>query len=187
MSYTLDNTLNNVQGYFSLDAAVGFWNSISPFVYGVLILILTVILARVIRSTVQKLLTKIRLDDHLTKALKSEETIKVSEPIVSIAYYAVWLFALPIILQQFGFTSLTGPINEMIQTILGFIPRIISSLVIFAVFFFAASALRLIVTQVLDGVGLSRIMNNIGLGSVVNSLNPSKLAGTIVFVMLMLI
>ena len=186
MAVSINSMATGFQNSMSPSGLANIWSQMSPFVYGVVLLIVTALIAKTVRTLLQKMLTKAHLDARVTKLVKSEETLVLSAPIISIVYYAIWLFALPIILTQFGFSSLVGPINDMIQQILGFIPKLFSSLVIFTVFYFAANALRLIISQVLEGIGFNKIMKSIGLGTVTQSISPAKIAGTVVFVMLLL-
>jgi len=141
-----------------------------------------------IRTGVSKLLHKSGIDKRLTALLKSDTHINITDPLVTMSYYAVWLFALPMILEAFRFTQpLMQPIQDVINNIFNFVPLLISAGVVFAVFFFAANALRLIITQVLDGIGLTKMMGKMGLQSMVDRVNPTKLAGNIVFIMLVLL
>lgn len=181
------NISEQVKDFFSEEGFIGFWEKITPFLYGLLLLFVTYVVAKFIHTALQKMFDRFHVDKKISKLARSKDAIVISQPITTIAYYAVWLFALPLILEKFGFSALTAPINTMIEQILSFIPKFISALVIFAVFYFVANALRLITTQVFDGFGIDAIMKKIGLEILVKNAHPAKLTGTIVFIMLLLV
>jgi len=186
---SFEQVVESTQSFFAPDNLMRIWETtLSPVVLGIVLIIVTYFVARMIRTGVSKLLHKSGIDKRLTALLKSDTHINITDPLVTMSYYAVWLFALPMILEAFRFTQpLMQPIQDVINNIFNFVPLLISAGVVFAVFFFAANALRLIITQVLDGIGLTKMMGKMGLQSMVDRVNPTKLAGNIVFIMLVLL
>ena len=116
------------------------WHSLAgmlPSVIGGIVLILVAwLVATLVRSGFRKGLTAANLDERLANwgAVQSVEQGKnMIDTVAKVLYYLVWVLFLPGIFETFGLTSVSAPIQNMLNIALGFLPNLIGAIVLGAI------------------------------------------------------
>jgi hypothetical protein len=90
------------------------------------------------------------------------------------------------LLGQLSLTGLLAPVQNLIDQLLGFLPKLAGAAVIFGVGLFVARIVRQIVTNLLNAAGAERWANKLGASGSFGSGGLASLIGMIVFVLIML-
>lgn len=98
----------------------------------------------------------------------------------------VWLFALPGLLETLQLRGLLDPVNVMMSRIMGFLPSLAGTAVVFGVGFLVARILRQIVTGMLRAAGSERLAERLGLGVSLGEGGLAGVAGSLVFAFVLL-
>ena len=104
--------------------------------------------------------------------------MSVSSSLASAAYYLVFLFFLPAILGALDLAEIAEPVQDLLGSVLGFLPNLLGAVIIFVVGYFVARILRQIVSSFLSAAGADSVGARVGLD---DGLKISNLAGTIVY------
>jgi len=99
----------------------------------------------------------------------------------------ILLFFLPGVLGALQLEGLTGPVSEMVNKILDFIPNLISALIVLGVFYFIGKLARTVVANLLNGVGFNNVPAALGLSpeDAEWKSKPADLAGRLAFVVIL--
>lgn len=92
------------------------------------------------------------------------------------AFGLIMLLILPAVFAALQMPELSGPIQGIVDSILGFVPKLFSAGIILAVFFLIAKLASTLLTSFLGGTGFNKIPQHLGLAANPN-VNPSELAG----------
>lgn len=134
------------------------------------ILVIGWIVARVLRSVVDKVLEKVGFDrvvarSGLSRSLAGSK-YDASDLIAALVYYAILLIALQIAFGVFG----GNPVSTLLAGIVAFLPRAIVAIIIIVIAVAIASAVKDIIVNALGGLTYGRLLANaasafiIGLG-----------------------
>lgn len=110
-------------------------------------------IAVLVKNLLEKLLFKMKAEDKLSKGrtpVDPEWGSGKVHSIAKIAYFLVFLLFLPSILDALEMESVSGPISNMMQNLLAFIPRILGAAVILVIGFFVAKLIKDLVFNLLD-------------------------------------
>lgn len=121
-------------------------------------------IAVLVKSLIEKLLLKIKADEKLAKGktpVDPDYGKSGVESISNIAYLLVFILFLPSILDALEMGSVAAPISNMMNTLLGFIPRLIGAGIILFVGFFLARLIKDLVFRFLQSVDLDRWYNKL--------------------------
>jgi hypothetical protein len=152
----------------------------APRVIGALIIILAAwIVGRLVRAAVGRLSASLNVDDRL-------HSPGLSATLANLAYWLVWLFALPALLGTLELDGLLAPVNAMLSRLLGFLPNLFGAAVVFAIGFLAARIVRQVVGGLLKAAGSEKLAEKLGLASALGESGLSGLIGTIAFVLVLL-
>ncbi len=152
---------------------------------GILLLIAWVI-ARVVRTVLGTALASSGLDQRLagdTDAESTEASSSLSESLAEVGYWLVFLLFLPAILGALAVEGLLVPVQNMIDTMLGFLPNIIAAGIILAVGWFVATLVRRIATSLLAALGLNRLGERAGFGGG-GGMNLAELIGLVAYALI---
>ncbi len=177
VSEPLNNLLNTVFEYLP-----------RVFSAGVLLAIAWA-LATVVKTLVTKGLETFNLDDRLaenTGVDPRQNSIKINETLGNALYWFIFLLFLPPVLNALELNGLLLPVQNLIDQFLVAIPKIILAGIIFAVGWLLAKVVRGIVTNLLSAAGVDNVGRRIGLTSGVNQTSLSGLAGTVVYVLILI-
>ena len=112
----------------------------------IVILIITWILARVVKSLLSKLLGRVKVLQRSGGGSHS-----LADSLGSVGSLIVWLLGLTAILNLFQLTQVLGPIQSLLVGVLGALPRVLGAAVIFIVGVMLARVVRELVTAALRG------------------------------------
>jgi hypothetical protein len=110
----------------------------------------------------------------------------LSATLARVAAAVVWLLGLPAILSALGLQALLVPVQAMLTKLLGFLPNLVGAAVILAIGVLIAGIVRQIVTGLLRAVGSEKLAAKLGLGTSLGDAGLAGIAGTVVFVLILL-
>lgn len=117
------------------------------------------VLANLARTVVTRLLSKTQVDEKLTEAAGVRP---ISETIGVVLHGGILLLFLPLILGTLELDSLLVPVQEMIGTLLSYVPNILAALIVGFIGWVVARVLRDVVTALTTSLGgeeLSKKLN----------------------------
>jgi len=169
----------------------GLLNQVFEFVPqvagGAVLLLIAWVVAKVLKTIVQKGLEAAKIDERFGSQEETEEkSAPVSKSIADAVYWLVFLLFLPAILGALSLQGLLGPVQEMFNKLLGFLPNVITAGVLFLIGWFVARIVRQIVTNLLAAVGTDNLGEKVGLSQVLGEQKLSGLIGLIVYVFILL-
>ncbi|OFI36718.1 hypothetical protein BIU82_11575 [Arthrobacter sp. SW1] len=117
-----------------------------------IILILTWLLAKVIKWAISKLVGRF-------KALQRQgsDGQQLGDSLGKVAALIVWLFGLVAILQVFALSAVLAPVQDLLGKVMGFIPNLIGAGIIFFIGYMIAKIVRQLVTTALGTVDFSKL------------------------------
>ena len=147
----------------------------------VIAFVLAWIVATLAKLAISKGFKSAHIDEKLNKELSDNEggEIAIGQTLANAAYWFIFLIFLPRIFGPLGFGDMLTPINDITDTMLGYVPNIITAWVLFGVGFIVAKIVKKVVTNLLSAAGADKAWEKIGMKWV------SNLAGTLVFVMIL--
>jgi hypothetical protein len=190
-------TLNSLQ----LDAVSAPLNSLLnqitsfiPQIAGAALLLgLAWLLATVAKTLVMRTLQTMRFDERVAQQLRdpniraeSTNDFAVSSAIGTAVYWLIFLIFIPGILSTLQLEGTLGPVQKLLDDILGVLPKIIGAVLIGAIGWFIAQIVRKIVTNLLAATGVNRIGANFGLPQTPGSRSLSWIIGTIAYVFILI-
>jgi len=143
---------------------------------GTILALIAWLLATLIRSVVNKVLSSTTLDDKLSKEAGMEP---MSRTVANVLFWLVILLFLPTVLSAYELNGMLQPVQLMVAKLLAMVPNIVGASIIGFVGWLVAKVLRGLVTNLLGAAGADRIGGQIGLADTVKI---SRVAGTIVFI-----
>ena len=132
------------------------------------------IVAGIVRSVVRATLLRSKLNERLAAQLKAEKPEAVAEYAARTAYYTVFLFFLPAILNALKIYGITEPLQSMFEKVLGYLPNLVAALAVLVIGLVVAGIIRravsgLVVISRLEAfgekAGVSKIFGNGGLAA----------------------
>ncbi|MGO1469465.1 MAG: mechanosensitive ion channel [Tissierella sp.] len=120
--------------------------------------------AVLIKNLLTKLLLKMNLQDHLAKRSDSGDPVSGKEKVKSIAqiaYFLVFLLFIPSILDALDMQSVSAPISNMMNNLLGFIPRLIGAGIVIFIGYFLAKIIRDLTFSFLKTINIDKWYNKI--------------------------
>ena len=177
VSEPLNNLLNTVFEYLP-----------RVFSAGILLAVAWAV-ATVVKTLVTKGLETFHLDDRLaenTGVDPRQNSVKINETLGNALYWFIFLLFLPPVLNALELNGLLLPVQNLIDQFLVAIPKIILAGIIFAVGWLLAKVVRGIVTNLLSAAGADNLGRRFGLTSGANQLSLSGLAGTVVYVLILI-
>lgn len=144
------------------------WNellhALPNVVKALLLLLLAWVVALAVKNIVQKLFVKWNFHKALarTPMIHDEKQGKsVLDSLGKIAYFLVFILFLPAILDALNMRSVSGPISNMMDKLLGFIPNIIAAAFIVVVGVFIARLIKELFTSFFRTLNLDKWFNKI--------------------------
>ena len=134
-----------------------------------------------------RVLAPMRLDDRLAEASEGEgaSPFPLNETLGTALYWLIWLLFLPAILGVLQLEGVLDPIQNLLDTILGALPNIITAGFVFGVGWLVATLVRKILVGFLKSVGTDRIGAKVGLSETEEGTKLSDLLGLVAFVLIL--
>lgn len=153
-----------------------------------LLLLLAWIIAGALRLIISKTLTAARLDERVSEQVElgAERAMPLTTALSDAAYWLTFLLFLPAVLTALDLSGLLGPVQGMVNEVLGFLPNITAAAVILVVGWFVARIVQRAVTNVLVSVGADRLGERTGVQSVLGSHSLSSAVGLVVYVLVLM-
>ena len=123
-------------------------------IWAIVILIAGWIVATVAASLIKNLLLRTTLDDRLTNMVmgqSSDRDVPIEQWVATAVYWLIMIFTLVAFLNALNLEVVSEPLNEFLQEIFQYLPRIGGALLLLAVAWATATIVKVLVTQ-----GLSR-------------------------------
>ncbi len=175
----------------------------APRILGAAILLLLAwFVATLLRMVLYRVLQAAKIDERFAGTLEKEEVQEsertleegeeqekehpsLSRTLSDVVYWVVFLFFFPAILSALNLEGLMIPFQNMLETILTYLPNIFGAVVILLAGWFGAKILQRLVANLLSGIGLDRVSEKANVSSVLGTSKPSALVGYIVYVVVM--
>jgi hypothetical protein len=145
------------------------------------ILLVTWIIAKIVKWTFTKLVNNI---EFLQRDTSGGETVGGS--IGKIVSGLVWIFGLIAVLNAVGLDGPIGPLTELLNNVMGFIPNLIAAGLIFFIGAMIANIVKDIVTTAMQTVNLDKWANKGGVDQVTGNSTISSTIGTVVYVLIII-
>ena len=169
--YNFNGVVNNMIGFI-------------PNILKALILLLIAWgVAVLAKKIVEKLLLKTNMDSHLSKGKQPNDIKTGKEKVQSISkivYFLVFILFLPSILDALDMNSVSGPISNMMNNLLGFIPNLIGAGIILFIGYFIAKILRDLTKTLLTTANIDKyyqkLMPDVGSKQEIDAENQNTIA-----------
>jgi hypothetical protein len=143
----------------------------------ILLLILAWVIASAVRALVTRALAATSWDERLSQEAGMQS---MSVSVGNVLFWLVILLFIPAIVGTLDLGGLLSPVSGMVDETLGMLPNIFAALVIGVLGWLVAKLLSALVTRLLGAWGVDRLAPSAGVDP---SVRLSKLAGTIVFIL----
>ena len=152
------------------------------------ILLVAWILASVIRRLLSVSLEAIDLDRRLggEAGMEGDGELPLSGTFAEGVYWLILLLFLPAALGALGVQGLLGPVQRLVDQILGFLPNLFGALLIFAIGWFVARLVQRVATNLGAAAGLDGFAERIGLASTLGDRKLSSLTGLLLYVLILI-
>ena len=163
--------------YFDPDLAMAIATKVG---YAVAILVVTWLLAKAAKWAAAKVVDAVPL---LQRNTGTGESVGIS--LGKIVSLLIWLFGLLAVLQVLGLNAVSGPINELLNNIMDFVPNILGAGILGYVGFMIAGIVRDLVVTTAQTLNVDRFANMASKGNVeevTGSTAISKTLGTIAYI-----
>jgi hypothetical protein len=160
-----------------------------PNLLGAAALLLTGwIVASMIRRLLNVALQRLEVDRRLGggAGIEGEEGLTLSSSFSEAVYWLILLLFLPAALGALGVEGLLGPVEGLVDEILGIIPNLFAALLIFAVGWFAARLVQRVVTNLLAAAGIDAVADQLGVSSALGAKKLSGVVGLLLYVLILI-
>ena len=148
------------------------------------------VVATLVRALVVSGLGRFNLDDRLAQQAGMEggrSPVVLNETIGNVLFWFILLLFIPLVLSALQLPGLLAPVEELINSFLQAIPRLITAGLILALGWIIARIVRGVATNLLVAVGADQIGPRMGLKSTASEgLSLSSLVGTLAYVLVLI-
>lgn len=167
----------------------GFSGLITGVIKAGLILLVAWIVATLLKKAIQMAGHRLNLSKLLDKTGQESTSVnqtKWVDTVANIVFYLVLLLALPAVLDALGLRGISGPFEDLLNSFLAFIPKLVAAAAIFAIGYIVAKIVRDILTKFLEAAGLNKFAEKLHLADYVKGSSLAKAIGTVVFILIMI-
>lgn len=167
----------------------GFSGLVTGVIKAGLILLVAWIIATLLKKAIQMAGHRLNLNKLMEKTGQESTSVnqtKWVDAVANIVFYLVLLLALPAVLDALGLRGVSGPFEDLLNSFLAFIPKLIAAAAIFAIGYIVAKIVRDILTKFLEAAGLNRFAEKLHLSDYVKGSSLANAIGTIVFILIMI-
>jgi Conserved TM helix len=136
------------------------WLFIPNLIGAIAILVLGWLIAAITAALVRGLLNRTSIDnriaDWITGRPDSAEAPEVEKWVSSAVYWLILIFTLVAFLQALNLTAVSAPLNNLLNQVLAFLPRLAGAAILLGVAWVLASLVKLLVTRGLRAFQLDR-------------------------------
>ena len=142
-------------------------------------------LATGLRFAIRRGLDATTFEDRLAEEAGLSGKTTASDTIADTVYWLVFLIFLPAILGALGLQGLLGPVESMVESLLGFLPSLLAAAAIFVAGWLVARIVQRVVTGLLSASGADGLGERAGLANVLKQRPLSEVIGLIVYVLIL--
>lgn len=152
------------------------------------LLLIAWIVASALRYVILRALKAVKLDERLSSEadIETPEQVSISNTLANVVYWLAFLLFLPAVLGALGLEGMLIPVQGMVDEILGVIPNVLGAALILFAGWLAARIIRQILTNLLAGVGVDRVSDQIGLAAALGDQKISQIIALIVYVLILI-
>lgn len=138
-------------------------NRVPDVIFAILLLIVAFIAAKIVQKLVTKLLGLIKGEKITEKTgLKQESLDSAKTFIAKLVYFVVFLLFLPGVLDKLGMNSVSAPIENLANTFLNFVPKLVAAGIIIVVGFFIAKILKDLLLPLVKATKVDKLQEKTG-------------------------
>lgn len=161
-----------------------------PNLFGALaVLIVGWLVALILSSAIGKALRRTGIDEKIAKKVVGDEKAQEMEPhrwISKIIYYVLLFFVFVAFFQVLGLTLVAQPLNQFLNVVFAYIPKLFAALVLAVIAWIIAAVLKKIVVKVLQSANVDEgLSSKTGLDKA--EIPMSQTIGEIVFFLVLLL
>jgi len=142
------------------------------------------VVASVVRKLLKVALERLEVDRRLGD--ETAEAPQLSSGFSEAVYWLILLLFLPAVLSALGVQGLLGPVEGLVDEMLGVVPNVFAALLIFAVGWFAARLVQRVVTNLLAAAGIDAVADQIGISSALGAKKLSGVIGLLLYVLILI-
>lgn len=160
----------------------GAWAVVSA----VLILVAAFVVATIVKALVMKLLNKGKVSAVLEKADTAGPDSKsgtTKDFIGKLVFLLVFLLFVPAIFNVLGLSSITSPINGLLNTVWSYVPNVVAAVIVLVVGFMIAKLVRQLLIPLFDKLSVNKLQEKAG----IEVSGADKLSGTLAYIVYVLI
>ncbi len=175
----INTTLNNIALAIQLYA---------PSILGAIVLIIVAwLVAAILRAIVVRVGTALHLDERYGRDVGDPNKVTpISRTIGNVVFWITILLFLPAILGALNLTGILFPFQNMINTLLAFIPNLIAAALILGAGWLVASIVRRVLVTVFGAIGVDRLADRVGISQALGAQRLSYILATIVFLLILI-
>ena len=158
-----------------------------PFLAAAAVLVIVAwLVAKVLKLLVSKGLRAVGVDKRASEGAGLQEgQVPLSQSVGEAVYWLVWLFFLPAILGALRLTSLMVPVQNLVNAILLYLPKLVAAALILVVGWFVARIVQRIVANLLRAIGTDRLGERMGMAQVLGKQTLSGVIGLVVYILIL--
>lgn len=165
---------------FSTFLATGAW----AVIRAVLLLLVAFLCAKIVKSLVNKALSKTKLGaGDSSSDTASEGRGKTVDFLGRLMYLLVFLLFVPGIFDSLGLGEMSAPILNLLNTMWGYLPNVLAAVIVLWVGFFIAKLVRELLVPVFGKLKVNRLQEKAGL----DVTDSAKLSNTLAYIVYVLI
>ena len=144
------------------------------------------VVATIVKTLVTTALGALNIEERLGLNSGDSSDFSLTNTLGNALYWFIFLLFLPAILNALQLNGTLEPIQEMLNEILAMLPNVLGAVIIGAVFWFIATIVRRIVSNLLAATGVDNIGRKFGMGGGAGKQSLSGIIGTVVFVLILI-
>jgi Conserved TM helix len=144
------------------------------------------VVATIVKTLATTALGALNIEQRL--GLNSGDTgdFSLTNTLGNALYWFIFLLFLPAVLNALQLNGTLEPIQEMLNKVLAMLPNILGAIIIGAVFWFIATIVKRIVSNLLAATGVDNIGRKFGFSGGAGRQSLSSIIGTVVFVLILI-
>jgi hypothetical protein len=143
-------------------------------------------LATLLKQLVLTFFSKTKIDEKIENQVEGgREKVKLGETIAELLYWLVFILFLPAILSALSLNGLLLPIQNMVNIVLGFIPKLFAAAVVLVIGWFVAKLCKNIFTNFLKALKVDDFGKKSGL-TVEEGKSLSEILGMVIYIVILI-
>jgi Conserved TM helix len=155
----------------------------------ILILLVGWIVALIAGWIASSILSKTNLDNQLLSNFAGSSTVGGLKPeklVSTIVFWVIFLFGVVAFLNALNLTGVSAPVQNLLDQVLGFLPKLFSAAVLIAIAWIVATAVKMLILRVSQSFGIDRKLQINSSTSSANAMVPSATIANLSFWLILL-